>query len=66
MMDYDEIEGHPALEAINGDGKKINITVCSDCGSLSTILFLVGDRWYCTKCKSSGNAAPTVVPLRRP
>ena len=65
-MDYDEIKGHPALEAVNAEGKKLTITVCSECGALRSILMLVGDRWYCTKCKSEGVAKPTVIPLRRP
>lgn len=61
-----EIKGHPKLIGPNIENKPVTITVCSDCGSLSTVLFLVGDRWYCTRCKSSGIAKPTVVPLSKP
>jgi len=54
------IDGHPELETEN---PQVMITVCSECGFMRSILFLVGDRWYCTKCKKEGTAAPTVIPL---
>jgi hypothetical protein len=61
-----EIIGHPDVEAFNSEGKSIRISVCSDCGSIRTILYLSKDRWLCTACRSEGDARPTQVPVSRP
>jgi translation initiation factor 2 beta subunit (eIF-2beta)/eIF-5 len=54
-----EIEGHPSLELDNGNV----ITVCVECGQMRTILWLLGDRWYCTQCKAKGENRPKVIPI---
>jgi hypothetical protein len=61
-----EIGGHPHLEAHHDDGRVSRITVCAECERLSTILFLSGDRWYCTHCRNTGDVRPTQIPLSRP
>lgn len=61
-----EIVGHPALEAVTEEGRKMRITVCSDCGAIRSILYLSKDRWLCTSCRSEGDARPTQVPVSRP
>jgi hypothetical protein len=61
-----EIDGHPAIDAILPDGRVNRITVCAECEKLSTILFLSGDRWYCTHCRNAGDSRPTQIPLNRP
>lgn len=61
-----EIAGHPAIEAVTESGRKMEITVCSDCGGLRTILYLAGDRWLCTQCRAEGSSKPTPIPLSRP
>ena len=53
------IDGHPAVELANGD----LITVCAECGQMRTILFLDGDRWFCTKCKTEGATRPNIYPV---
>jgi len=53
------INGHPEMEPEGNTA----ITVCVECGQLRTILWLLGDRWYCTKCKTEGVNRPTVIPI---
>jgi hypothetical protein len=60
------IQGHPSVEAINAEGRVMNITVCAECGALRSVLFLSQDRWLCTRCRAQGVATPTVVPLAKP
>lgn len=46
------------------------ITVCSECGSLRSILWLQRsgnrDRWFCNQCRAEGEAKPTQIPLSNP
>jgi translation initiation factor 2 beta subunit (eIF-2beta)/eIF-5 len=39
------------------------LTVCASCEKVRTILFLTGDRWYCTSCRTSGDAKPKLYPV---
>lgn len=59
------IKGHPHLVSVT-DTDERRITVCAECEALSSILFLSGDRWYCTRCRNAGDARPTQVPITRP
>lgn len=65
-MTIREIAGHPVVEAPNLDDQPQRISVCAECEQVRTILFLSRDRWYCTSCRSHGDARPTQIPLRRP
>lgn len=58
-----EIKGHPVLELDTGSDFPTLITVCAECGSMRTILFLRRDRWYCTKCRTEGHAPPNLYPV---
>lgn len=60
------IRGHPAVEAHLADGRTVMWTVCANCESLRSVLFLAGDRWYCVKCRNEGNAKPTQVFVSKP
>jgi hypothetical protein len=60
------VRGHPSAEAVNLDGQSFRITVCANCESVHSVLFLSNDRWYCRNCKATGDARPTVIPLSRP
>lgn len=60
------IKGHPSIFAYPDKGAPKEITVCANCEGISTILMLVGDRWYCTKCKNSGDAKPQQVKFTNP
>ena len=60
------ISGHPVLETENLDGKKMNITLCSECGSVRSVLYLSTDRWFCTTCRSTGDARPTQIAFSNP
>lgn len=57
------IQGHPTTPLLDGDGNETGqlITVCADCGSVRTIIMLVHDRWYCSKCRSEGRITQTAV-----
>lgn len=57
------IQGHPALELWTDTGPPTLITVCAYCGEMRTILFLRRDRWYCTQCRTEGNAPPNLYPV---
>ena len=57
------VKGHPELELPNDADNPVTITVCCDCGKLRTVLWLVGDRWYCSSCKATGETRPTLIPL---
>lgn len=56
-----EIKGHPAIVAPNANDDELRFTVCAECGRLRSILFLTGDRWYCTVCRNAGVAKPSRV-----
>jgi translation initiation factor 2 beta subunit (eIF-2beta)/eIF-5 len=60
------IQGHPSAEAHRAHAPALNITVCAECEKVRTILFLSGDRWFCTSCRNSGDARPTQVPVSNP
>lgn len=54
------IQGHPVIPLFGANGDVIKmITVCSECGSLRTIIMLVGDKWYCSACRTEGNTRNT-------
>lgn len=57
LQEPDTINGHPAVALLDemGDVKQM-ITVCCDCGAIRSIVMLVGDRWYCSACKTEGHA----------
>lgn len=57
------IDGHPSVEAHRPGAAPLQITVCADCGALSSVLWLSVDRWYCGKCRSSGDGRPTQVSM---
>jgi hypothetical protein len=57
------ISGHPEVVLPNADDNPVTITVCAGCGEMRTILFLSGDRWFCTKCRAEGDARPTMIPI---
>lgn len=62
-----EIKGHPELPTYAEDGTQVGmITVCAGCERIRTILFLSGDRWFCTACREEGDARPTQIPLSNP
>lgn len=66
MTTFTEIKGHPSVQAQREDAPALEITLCAGCESVKSILFLTGDRWYCTKCRTSGNARPTRVAVPNP
>jgi len=57
------IQGHPTVELDSGHGQPVLITVCAHCGEMRTILFLDGDRWTCTACRTEGHNRPRVFPV---
>jgi hypothetical protein len=57
---YGTVNGHPTLELDNG----VAITVCVHCGRMRTVLWLLGDRWYCTQCKAKGETRPKLIAIR--
>lgn len=58
------IGGHPAVELFTSvHGPPTLITVCANCGAMRTILFLDKDRWFCTRCRTEGAAAPNLYPI---
>lgn len=60
------VSGHPALEAHRTYADALKITVCAGCERMRTILFLSGDRWFCTACREEGDARPTQIPITNP
>lgn len=60
VLDPHTIGGHPTLPLLQG-GEETGqmITVCVDCGELRTIIMLVGDRWYCSRCRAQGTTKNT-------
>lgn len=64
VPDPEVIQGHPTMELLVGPERTPTLlTVCAECGSLRTILFLSHDRWLCTKCRTSGATAPNLYPI---
>lgn len=61
------IGGHPEAELIPEDPnvRNLTITVCANCERIRTVLFLSGDRWFCTSCRAEGDARPTMIPMTR-
>lgn len=58
------IGGHPTAELFTTvDGPPTLITVCAECQSVRSILFLDKDRWFCTTCKTEGASAPNMFPI---
>lgn len=58
------IVGHPTLELFTSIHQAPTlITVCAECGAMRTILFLDKDRWFCTRCRIEGAAAPNLYPI---
>lgn len=60
------VQGHPSVAAITPEGREIRITVCAECGELSTILWLTKDRWYCRNCRTEGAGRAEKVPISNP
>jgi hypothetical protein len=59
-----EIKGHPTAPILDDTGNLIQmITVCGHCGATRSILLLVRDRWYCSKCRAEGATAPAMFPV---
>lgn len=58
-----EINGHPSVVLPNKSGEPVVLTVCCSCGHLRTILWLSGDRYYCSQCRAEGDSRPTVIPI---
>lgn len=53
------IPGHPAtplFDTRSGEIQKM-VTVCCECGSIHSIIMLVDDRWYCSRCRMSGSVS---------
>lgn len=59
------IAGHPEI-VTESDTQKIRITVCSECGTMRSVLWLSTDRWYCRSCKAEGAGKTTLIPLSNP
>lgn len=58
------IKGHPTTVLVAYDtGAPTLLTVCASCEKVRTILFLNGDRWYCSHCRNSGDAKPRLYPV---
>ena len=55
------IDGHPTVDL--DTGTPTLLTVCASCEKVRTILFLTGDRWYCTSCSTRGDAKPKLYPV---
>ena len=60
------IEGHPNILAHNTEGRTMKIIICAECNAVRSVLYLSKDRWYCTSCRNSGDARPTMIPLSNP
>lgn len=60
-----EISGHPTATFDRDNAPPLLLTVCANCERVRTILFLSGDRWFCTSCRNEGDARPTQIPVRR-
>mgnify|MGYP000880015588 CR=1 FL=1 len=60
------IAGHPSQTIVSRDASTFEVSVCAECGSLRSILWLLGDRWYCRTCRSSGEGRPTAIPVTNP
>lgn len=59
-----EIKGHPTAPLLDDSGNLIRmITVCGHCGEAHTIILLVRDRWYCSKCRAEGATPPNMFPI---
>lgn len=52
------IRDHPTMTLDSGQV----IYLCAGCGRLRPVIFLTGDRFLCTPCKTTGNERPTFVP----
>lgn len=60
------INGHPTVPLLDDTGEQIDLlTVCAECGSVRSILFLTGDRWMCVSCRVEGVAPPRLYPTSR-
>lgn len=59
-----EIKGHPTAPLLDDAGNLIQmITVCGHCGEARSIILLVRDRWYCSKCRAEGATPPNLYPV---
>lgn len=65
-MTIAEIKGHPSIDAHRTGRAPKKITLCANCESVKSILFLTGDRWFCTKCRNEGKAQPTQISMFNP
>ncbi len=64
VVEPEVISGHPAVPLLDGEGELLQmLTVCAHCGKVRTILFLTGDRWYCSGCRMTGIAPPQLYPV---
>lgn len=63
MPPIKEISGHPAVIAPNMNDDPVVLTVCAGCGHMRSVLWLSGDRWFCSNCRAEGDARPTMIPI---
>ena len=64
MSAQPEISGHPEVPLLDERGNlKRMITVCGHCGEMRSIIMLVRDRWYCSKCRAEGATPPNLYPV---
>jgi len=59
----DTIHGHPSKTLLDDQERTQQITVCGECGRMRTILWMIGDIWYCRNCKHTGMKRPTQIAL---
>ena len=57
------IQGHLIWDLIIEQERVQQIMVCGECGTMRSILWLLGDIWYCRNCKHTGMKRPTQIAL---
>lgn len=54
------VSGHPSEHwLVDGEETGKMVTLCAGCGEMHTIIMLVGDRWYCSRCRAEGTTKNT-------
>lgn len=59
------IKGHPEI-VTESPTQTLRITVCAECGSLRSVLWLSSDRWYCRSCRAEGAGKSKLIPISNP